>query len=473
MKENECLPYFSKEIKKPKYDIKSALNQLKAQSKKKFIKDFYAPDEKINDSDFVDTNEIDFIEYFHENEEDRNYFFKEDILKALNNNIYINYLPKKEKDKDKKSNLYENLIKELITTKNNEEKNPKTTKSNILLGKNENLYKYYKIHKEKFDNLKKQGLQEKINKGKQILYNPNYDYIYKKIISGPKWKKITGRNHLNKLNSMTLSPHSKSIKNNDLSEKDLFTYKIGKTQRNIGRDIFKIRNKIKNKIKKNNSVGINKSIFKEKSINIKNILNKKKLRNLKVYKKLKKPKNYSDINKSDEKNLDDTLLNQSRTNRASTILMINYDVIQEKVKMMVNYNAHKTNNRRTKEFKGYTSDEFLDIMKSYKAAKGDKNHGLAFGKMTSRPTDKILPSFMCGFHSRMAVDAKLDKSLKLNNYSSSKFAKVDNYLIPRSFNKYVNLSLLKSPSIQPENVFNLSEFKNLANNVLPIIKRKF
>ena len=161
-------------------------------------------------------------------------------------------------------------------------------------------------------------------------------------------------------------------------------------------------------------------------------------------------------------------LNQLIINGANST-SINYDYIRERVKMLVNYKPPKLNNKRVKEFKGCENGEFLDTLKSFKALKGEKNNGLNFGKMASRPSNNILPSYMCGNHSRIAFDTRMDESLKLNNYSSGRFSKMDDYVIPRSFNKYINLSVLKSQSIQPESIFNLSEFKYLANKVLPEI----
>ena len=70
----------------------------------------------------------------------------------------------------------------------------------------------------------------------------------------------------------------------------------------------------------------------------------------------------------------------------------------------------------------------------------------------------------------IAFNVKTEDSLKMNNYSKGKFSTVKDSLIPKSFNKYVNLSLLKSDNVKPEDVSNLSEFIYLANNILPDIE---
>ena len=149
---------------------------------------------------------------------------------------------------------------------------------------------------------------------------------------------------------------------------------------------------------------------------------------------------------------------------------INYDYNKERVKMLVNYNLKRNNKIRVKAFKGCANEEFIDPLKSFKNIKGNKNSGINFDKMASRTNDKILPSFMVGIHSRLAFNVKTEDSLKMNNYSTGKFSTVKDSLIPKSFNKYVNLSLLKSDNVKPEDVSNLSEFIYLANNILPDIE---
>ena len=475
MTERGIRDYYSKEIKKAeiKYHIKSLINKLKKLNKRNIAKDHYQPDEKPFYQDYGDSK-TDFIEFFHENDTNKNNFFKRDISNSIKNNIYIKYSTKKEKDFDKKANIYATLIKEIISGEKKEE--DFESKELKFLGNRVDFYKYYKIHREKMDRFKKLGLIEKMNKSQPVLYNPNYDYIHKKIKSGPEWNKITGRNHMNKTKSMTLSSQSnrKKVINFKENEKDILCDKFEKTQKNISK--FNNRYVIKNMSKKNHFSKISKSIDIDKKPDIKNIIKIKNnipfiSRTQRNYKKLSKPKYFSYTNKSQEKNNNNEAkkIIQLIINGANSTT-INYDFIRERVKMMVNYKSRKINNRRIKELKGCENGEFLDTLKCFKSLKGEKNNGLNFGKMASRPSNNILPSFMCGNHSRIAYDTKMDESLKMNNYSAGRFSKMDDFVIPRSFNKYINLSLLKSQNIQPESIFNLSEFKYLANRILPEIQ---
>ena len=208
MNEKGLPKYFSKEIKKAeiKYHIKTLLKRLKTLNKKIIVKDPFHPDEKPYYQDYGNSQK-DFIEIFHENNSNKINFLRNNISNLLKENIYIKYGTKKEKDLDNKSNVYANLIDELIEGEKKEEENIKPKKFQFL-GNKVDFYKYYKIHRKKMDKLKGLGLTEKMNKSQPVIYNPNYDYIHKRIISGPEWKKISGRNQINKTKNMKLPVQS-------------------------------------------------------------------------------------------------------------------------------------------------------------------------------------------------------------------------------------------------------------------------
>lgn len=130
---------------------------------------------------------------------------------------------------------------------------------------------------------------------------------------------------------------------------------------------------------------------------------------------------------------------------------------------MVLYNRRLFNLKK-KEFRGINPSEFFDANKIFNNLKGNKSSVPVFGKMTSRPYDKILPVYMKGIHSRIVYNEKTDKTLKMNNYSNGQFLDLNNTFNKTSFNKYVNLCLLKSDYIQPEKIKNKSEFKLLSRN---------
>ena len=87
MTERGVSDYYSKEIKKAeiKCHIKSLINKLKKLNKRNIAKDHYQPDEKPFYQDYGDSK-TDFIEFFHENETNKNNF----LNKIMKKNIRIN-----------------------------------------------------------------------------------------------------------------------------------------------------------------------------------------------------------------------------------------------------------------------------------------------------------------------------------------------------------------------------------------------
>ena len=127
-----------------------------------------------------------------------------------------------------------------------------------------NKYKSNKIHLEKLKKFREEKLLEKERKHYEQIYEPNIDYIKKRIIIGPKWENITGRKD-NKTtnNSLNIEKHLKDEntnlinKNNEFLDEEKTNYDLNKTT-------------LKDKKRKN----IN--LFKRKLLHSsKNIFNKK------------------------------------------------------------------------------------------------------------------------------------------------------------------------------------------------------
>ena len=135
------------------YEIMKKDEILERLNKKLKVKDFFAPDTKINKLDYLEDNLKVFQIY-------------QDELKGLSNNT-----------KNNKNKQLDNEIEEI-------EYNNK----NILKS---NKFKYHNIH---IENDKKKKL-------KRIISTPNYDYtikydlIFSRLLSGPQWNKIKGRKY--------------------------------------------------------------------------------------------------------------------------------------------------------------------------------------------------------------------------------------------------------------------------------------
>ena len=265
--------FISKEFNKAgrQFNIKSLLSK---HNKKKFV---YNDKPNISfNLDYDDKNDI--IELFHENENDKNSFFKDNILNLLQKNIYTKYTTKKEKQRDKKGKVYDNL----------------------KLNNSRNIRSYYKYNKkinEKGDQFKELGLTRKTDQKPEIIYYPNYDYIQKRIISGPMWMKISGReknkNKNNRNQNLSFLSNRKPFNN-----QELIIPKTNKTQRNINKFYLKNINKNTNKDKLSiKTDSKEKEKIKDEILNI-NIKNNKSnsQSSMKNMKKFYKSKSLFDFN---------------------------------------------------------------------------------------------------------------------------------------------------------------------------------
>ena len=130
-------------------------------------------------------------------------------------------------------------------------------------------------------------------------------------------------------------------------------------------------------------------------------------------------------------------------------LLPNFSLIRDRPIMMVVYDRkyHKINrNKRDSLIRVdntfyYDPNEVLTKINNY-----TNLHPPNFKMMSSRPDDDDpLPSYMKRIYSRNGCYDITQLSLKLNNYKNRGFAKIHSSFFPKkSFNKIVNLNLLKS-----------------------------
>ena len=94
-------------------------------------------------------------------------------------------------------------------------------------------------------------------------------------------------------------------------------------------------------------------------------------------------------------------------------MMVLYENKQNRQEKRKNYNENK--------FKGLNSTDYFGSIDAFdKFSIKKPKFVLKFEKMTPRPQDKNLPSFMKGLYNRLGTNIMTDKSLKLNNYSKEK-----------------------------------------------------
>ena len=383
----------------------------------------------------------------------------------------------KNKDKLKKEvnknndDFYNNIIKLLIKTNESNLKELKKKKLNRAKSSNNiNRYKYYKLHNEKLSKYRELGILQKINEEVQnAIYTPKFDLIYKRIITGPKWNELSGRKQKEIIDCRPASDLSRSKTNNLLFSEGKGVLPMSKQTQ---RDGFPISNNLRIRYEKkfipSNSSFSMKTKTKRNNVNhsCHNLKNSKTIYKSKLelenINSLNKCKSIPDFNRYLSRSQVDKILRNNKPDPVN-ILYPNYNTIEERVKMMVLYNRRLFNLKK-KEFRGINPSEFFDANKIFNNLKGNKSSVPEFGKMTSRPYDKILPVYMKGIYSRIVYNEKTDKTLKMNNYSNGQFLDLNNTFNKTSFNKYVNLCLLKSDYIQPEKIKNKSEFKLLSRN---------
>ena len=341
-------------------------------------------------------------------------------------------------------------------------------------------------------------------------YNPKYDIILKKSVSPPSWKSMQGRKYKIKRDDFPFylkqeliqnnmagksfidfakqTPRkNKSINFNDKEQIYLINIsKISKSNKSLINQRKELYNNNYNNSRKQNykSISDYKSTKnmtqKDKQTNskIRNIINKNSsdeneetnnsndsfdlFRHIyaKKLKKKNKKKNTSEIIEKKIKSIDfDQIISREDLeevkNRHSSVvpyLFPNFSQVRERPIMMVIYDAKKH-----KKFKRNSEMDFPQ----FNTMNYDKNkkevHSPNFDFMNSRIYDEKdpYPSYMKRVFNKSATFKISDKSLKENNYSERGFIMpLSSFWKNNSFNKYINLKLLKSQKHLMESFLN-------------------
>lgn len=443
-------------ISAEKYKIYEEIKKTKEREKGQFFHDSFLPDKEWKES-------LEKKEIIKPSDIIRGCKFNIDELKTeiKQQNLYFkDDFPKIKKIKN---------IKKYINLRNNKS-NPR--KKNPLINKK---YKYHNLHMKRIEKYKNEGIYEKILNQQESIYYPKLDFVYKRIESGPKWEKLSGRGLLfepdiKKYNSINIYSYNydeqqKSIKNKNKE--------IGKNKslNNIKSKLYKGRNitknNIKNKLVKYSNI-MTKSTCTFSKMNLLNKYNNKptnsnsdnyNYNNSTIFtqKKLKKtmPENPDltqyDMNKCksvidfgkymDYEKLEKKKKRNQQIYRIKNILNPNYSSVESNIKMFVKYNHinnnMKTQNKKVKNktinFEGINSNELLyDANYTFEKIYGNKLRAVPlFHKMMARPNDINLPSYMKGLYSRMGLYLTNEKTLQMNNYENAKMYKFDGDFTPK------------------------------------------
>lgn len=481
-----------------KYNILRSFNKIKNHRRNSKYSDAYYPDKE-------------YIEILN----GKNPTYSGDIVKETNfdieeikqgiksNNIYY----KEDKNKIKITKIQESRNKGIMTG-NNSNKNNKielVNKSHLFKGKK---YKYYNEHIKRINKYKQNGLYNKILSQQETSYSPHLDFIYKKIFTGPKWDKLTGRSDLIKLDKNKqginvststenkISKRIKKINEKNYRNKNLFFTKVKtvksakninsnsmlKTQISTGKNfntIISNSNNIKTNLTTNellhsskenteinnniiialdfkkNSLFLenNKTFFDKNNIllikpnnftinsnifQIQNKLQTQKNKNIPIKKQNYLPgpdfNRYLDLEKIERKKK-----RLQKVPITKIILTPNYSAIDGNIKSFVNYKIKKnTLNKKPKEFIGINSSEFLyDPSRTFEKIYGNKMRSVPkFQKISEKPNEINLPTFMKGVYSRLGIQFNSEKTLKMNNYENGKMYRSQSSFGRKESNKY-------------------------------------
>ena len=481
-----------------KYNILRSFNKIKNHRRNSKYSDAYYPDKE-------------YIEILN----GKNPTYSGDIVKETNfdieeikqgiksNNIYY----KEDKNKNKITKIQESRNKGIMTG-NNSNKNNKielVNKSHLFKGKN---YKYYNEHIKRINKYKQYGLYNKILSQQETSYSPHLDFIYKKIFTGPKWDKLTGRSDLIKLDKNKqginvststenkISKRIKKINEKNYRNKNLFFTKVKtvnsakninsnsmlKTRISTGKNfntIISNSNNIKTNLTTNellhsskenteinnniiialdfkkNSLFLenNKTFFDKNNIllikpnnftinsnifQIQNKLQTQKNKNIPIKKQNYLPgpdfNRYLDLEKIERKKK-----RLQKVPITKIILTPNYSAIDGNIKSFVNYKIKKnTLNKKPKEFIGINSSEFLyDPSRTFEKIYGNKMRSVPkFQKISEKPNEINLPTFMKGVYSRLGIQFNSEKTLKMNNYENGKMYRSQSSFGRKESNKY-------------------------------------
>ena len=327
-------------------------------------------------------------------------------------------------------------------------------------------------------------------------YNPKYDAIMKRSASSPSWKSMQGRKYKVKVDNSkfylkqkliqenmagkSFINFSKQTKRKDLSKKDesnlnniINLSNISKSKSLINKKKFPYNNK-RNKsallISKDTS-RFDKD-FKEttpkNSVMQKNLENEilstenskdsfdlfKQIYTSKIKKKKKKKKieyeEYSKKIKSIDFNqiISRESLDQIQSKQTAFIpyLFPNFSQVRERPIMMVVYDQRKRNssNKRKSDLENVTFDNV-----NYEQINKSKVKTPNFELMKSRPSDEndAFPTHMRGVFDKNTCFKVSSESLKSTNYGKRDFMMpLSSFWNNRSFNKYINLKMIKSQS---------------------------
>ena len=300
-----------------------------------------------------------------------------------------------------------------------------------------NNYRYHKRNMEKMENLKKKRLLNKIEvQTKSTYFLPKYEYLYHKIITGPKWESISKRSS-NIFNSQT---HMTNLSYNDLNYfKDNIKGFVDMSKQTQRKGVSEIQDdKIKNEKLNNEKLNNEKLNNEESSLLL--VFSKTSNESFNKCDNEEKYKHAPDFNRYMSREQLAQLFKNKKKKITNEEIFPNYHSIETKPKMMVFYNTN--HNHKLKDNRNNYSYKNINFSpnKVFEKIYGNKlKVSPDFRKMISRQRSE-LPFFLNGITNRNICIVNTDKSLKMNNYTNSNMYNLREDL-NKNMNKYKNEKL--------------------------------
>ena len=368
-----------------------------------------------------------------------NYIFFSSLGKRSNKYFLIKnyFIPRKERYYSIKDRINNNFIvydeeKDLFIEKDIFDISYQNNKADSNINNSYSLinrYKNNKIHLEKLKKFKEEKLFKKEKNYCDQIYEPNIDFIKKRIIIGPKWETLSGRKEYQIINNSNVKPNDTSLNIQKIEsfdeEKNNFnlTKKTSREEKNINSPNTKLLNTSKSLLNKKEIKNVFKSSFFK--------INKRKLFSSKKEKKTSQ-KNKSMLNLNtklfipklyilDNIKFANTKIGKYISPPSKPIEPKKKINLKNEIKIFKNKNIglNPEELKFINEIKNHKKLKLLNYKSKSKVIKIEKKHN-TIKKVKSPENEK--------------------NKIMINNYYDLK----DNFLQKKSYNYYIIKSILKS-----------------------------
>ena len=361
-------------------------------------------------------------------------------------------------------------------------------------------YKYHQHHHKELHNYnllaknQQQGKISHLSPGTGIISNSKMEVIWSRVLSGPKWKIVSGREKKPikriKESKKNTNLYSETYSNNDSHSKNKHKKDSNVTEGNNTQNDYRPKTMTNFFSLKKNNNKFNKNIILRPLRKIMsriivhsstNLYHSKSTKNFNA-----KKKNFYVINK--KKNDIKHTINFAKTlSRNKNLFLINKDDEEVRPFFTPNYNyveprcitmvSYSQKNKRKNIYNRIQGMEKNILFDPDKVIYKYNNHILAkppdFNIMSGRKISNTspLPSFMMNIPDRAALEILNEKGLKMNNYANGSYKNNFSSFFPKkSFNKLINYNYINNDKSVCSYLEELYKVKNISPKLGKLIK---